>query len=127
MNQKEKKSVKGEWQEITDPDGKQKKIFEASKEIYHKLFSSEHQEDWFHFRKYILDTQQKLKNNSKTDPKDHYYVAIVGTEIRGMAFFTTYLRKRLAFISYFGVLEPYKNKLLAGKGILKLMEVNREG
>lgn len=85
------------WHEITDPNGVDKATFEASEEIYYKLFSSEHCEEWHHFRDYILDSQKRRQKSPYADPLDYYLVGSLGPNIMGMALLTTYGKKAFSF------------------------------
>jgi len=125
-----KRSANVEWIEIIDPNGKQKELFEASKKVYRELFSIEHQENPENFRRYILDTQDALKIDPHSTPRDYYFVGLVDNLVQGMELITTYREKQFAFVSYIGFLNPKRreNFYLIVKALRKTVEiVSKEG
>lgn len=115
------------WEQITDPRRSQRKLFRDSIPVYEALFSDEHLQPWQELEQYILDTQKRKRRNPDTEPLDFYFVGTLNGKVRGMAFLTTYPSEEIAFLSYFGVLEPFskESKELAFKGFLKIREAVR--
>ena len=124
--------TKGEWIEITDPDGPQRDMFVQSRDVYEEVFDRSQAEDWEHFADYLRDTQRFLEKRNhrindlaEDEPLDHYFVGVYDGEVQGVAFLTTYPCVGLGFISYFGVRKFSARGRLSTQAIADLTGVIR--